>query len=143
MPKLVFKAEAPLIYLHNFSGNFDCNNTTIPLNIDNFLHRGASLKNTEYIIGLVIYTGYASLSTAADECPFSRHETKIMLNSVNAHAKQSTVESYMSKLVVYIFITQVKGFDPKSREFQYISLYRLLCVFLEHFTIALGMQSTT
>lgn len=57
----------------------------------NFALRGSSLKNTDFVYGLVAYTG---------------HETKIMLNSVKAQPKKSTAEKAMSKQVIYIFIMQ-------------------------------------
>lgn len=37
----------------------------IAMNIDQLLLRGCELKNTEFVMGLVVYTG---------------HETKVMLN---------------------------------------------------------------
>ena len=49
----------------------------IPLNIDNLLLRGASLKNTEKVLGLVVYAG---------------HDTKIMRNSPGAKLKRSKLE---------------------------------------------------
>ena len=56
------------------------------------MYRGSSLKNTEWVIGIVAYTG---------------HETKIMLNSTSARQKFSKVESEMNRQIVYIFLVQV------------------------------------
>jgi magnesium-transporting ATPase (P-type) len=49
----------------------------VPLGPDRILLRGAMLRNTSWIFGLVIYTG---------------HETKLMKNSNVAPLKRSTVD---------------------------------------------------
>ena len=46
----------------------------IPLSNDNMVLRGMSLRNTEMIIGVVVYTG---------------HETKIQMNTVKSEYKFS------------------------------------------------------
>ena len=56
----------PTIDLYTFVGKLRVSGKTYPLGIDNFLLKGANLKNTEWIVGLIVYTG---------------NETKIMLNS--------------------------------------------------------------
>ena len=50
-----------------------------PLTIDNFLHRGTTLRNTEYVYGLVMYTG---------------HQTKFMLNISSPRHKTSKLEVF-------------------------------------------------
>lgn len=57
------------------------------VNNDNILLRGASLRNTEFAVGLVVYTG---------------HETKIMQNSIGASAKLSTIEKNMNTKILFI-----------------------------------------
>jgi len=52
--------------LYQFSGYLKISGQTYGLDINNFLLKGANLKNTEWIVGLVVYTG---------------RDTKIMLNS--------------------------------------------------------------
>lgn len=49
----------------------------ISLSYENFLLRGSSLKNTEWIYGAVVYTG---------------HDTRIMKNSTGSKAKFSKIE---------------------------------------------------
>jgi phospholipid-transporting ATPase len=56
------------------------------------LLRGSSLRNTEYIYGLVVYTG---------------HETKIMKNSVRAKAKFSKLERATNTYIVIIVLIQL------------------------------------
>ena len=50
------------------------NGESIVLDPDQFLLRGSMLRNTEWAVGVVVYTG---------------HETKIMKNSSNAKPKKS------------------------------------------------------
>lgn len=50
--------------------------------------RGSKMKNTEWVVGLVCYTG---------------HDTKIMLNMFRPKPKKSTVEIAMGKYIVIIF----------------------------------------
>ena len=52
-------------------------NRKLPIDEQNFILRGCSLKNTEWIYGLVVYTGF---------------DTKIMLNSTKSRPKHSTLE---------------------------------------------------
>ncbi|KAH9773605.1 phospholipid-transporting ATPase 3 [Citrus sinensis] len=51
---------------------------------------GCSLRNTEYIIGAVIFAG---------------HETKVMMNSMNIPSKRSTLERKLDKLILALFAT--------------------------------------
>lgn len=53
-----------------------------PGSIENLVLRGCSLRNTDYIYGIVLYTG---------------HHTKIMLNTVASKSKKSTLEKMMNK----------------------------------------------
>ncbi len=59
---------------------------------NSFLLRGCSLKQTEYVYGLVIYVG---------------HNTKIMKNSPSARSKISKIENIMNFQIMVIFILQL------------------------------------
>jgi len=63
------ECENPNEILYKFDGTVIINNAPVPLGIDQMLLRGSSLKNTEYIYGIVVFTG---------------HETKIMKNSARS-----------------------------------------------------------
>lgn len=63
-----------------------------PLNAKNLLLRGAVLKNTAWIIGVVIYTG---------------KDTKIMRNAEEAKFKQSGIEKLTNQLILMIFALQL------------------------------------
>jgi len=56
------------------------------------MYRGAKLRNTKWIYGLVVYTG---------------RTTKIMLNSESTSDKMSQVEVKVNLLLVFIFFFQV------------------------------------
>lgn len=89
----VAEFEGPNPYLYTFNGTIQFpDGTKAALDHSNIILRGSSLKNTKFIHGLVIYTG---------------HHTKIMLNSVKARAKQSSVEKEMNKQILIVFLVQV------------------------------------
>jgi magnesium-transporting ATPase (P-type) len=51
-----------------------------------------SLKNTECIYGIAVYTG---------------HETKILMNAANQRYKKSSLESFTDKSVQWLFVIQL------------------------------------
>ena len=59
---------------------------------ENLLLRGMSLKNTDYIYGLVIFTG---------------HETKVMKNSEEATYKSSRLELLTGKTIQFVLLVQL------------------------------------
>jgi phospholipid-transporting ATPase len=61
------------------------------MGLNQLLMRGCVLKNTDYAIGVVIYTG---------------HESKIMLNSKEAPSKTSNVLLRMNKMLYTVFLFQ-------------------------------------
>ncbi|XP_057530922.1 phospholipid-transporting ATPase 3-like [Amaranthus tricolor] len=82
--------EQPNNSLYTFTGNLIIQHQTLPLSPNQLLLRGCSLRNTEYIIGAVIYTG---------------HETKVMMNTMNVPSKRSTLERKLDKLILALFAT--------------------------------------
>ena len=60
--------EKPNSFIYKFEGcaKLEDQNAAISLSADNILLRGMSLRNTEYLYGIVVFTG---------------HDTKIMKNS--------------------------------------------------------------
>ncbi|VDP33961.1 unnamed protein product [Schistosoma mattheei] len=82
---------------NNFEGCITTNlNEQIkqPLTLRNILYKGAKLKNTKSIIGLVIYTG---------------NDTKLLLNSKKVKRKYSSRESKANQ-ILFIFIIIMIGF---------------------------------
>ena len=84
----------PFLYQLNGKMNMRLNNfgSEFPLDSKNLLLKGAKLRNTNWIIGIVIYTG---------------HNCKIMKNSKEQVIKFSSVEKLMNKLLLFILILQV------------------------------------
>ncbi len=66
-------------------------NESLALDPKQLLLKGAILKNTEWIIGIIVYTG---------------HNTKLMLNSKQSKVKYSSVEKRMSKFLLAVLILQ-------------------------------------
>ena len=63
----------------------------IPLDAKQLLLKGAKLKNTKWVIGIVIYTG---------------HNCKLMKNAKDPISKFSSVESLMNSGLIIIFLVQ-------------------------------------
>ena len=84
----------PALYSLNGKFNLLINGESIefPLEAKNLLLKGAKLRNTDWIIGIVIYTG---------------HNCKIMKNSKEGIIKFSTVEKLMNRLLIIILIVQI------------------------------------
>lgn len=61
----------------------------VPLDNDNILLRGCYLRNTQWVLGAVVYTG---------------HETKSMLNNKRAPSKRSRLEREMNKMVLWLIL---------------------------------------
>ncbi|KAJ6769384.1 putative PHOSPHOLIPID-TRANSPORTING ATPASE [Salix koriyanagi] len=84
------QCEQPNNSLYTFTGNLIFQKQTLPLSPNQILLRGCSLRNTEYIVGAVVFTG---------------HETKVMMNSMNVPSKRSTLERKLDKLILALFGT--------------------------------------
>ena len=83
----------PELYFLNGKINTNLNGEFLQFPIDQkqLLLKGAKLKNTKWIIGLIIYTG---------------HNCKIMKNSKDPRVKYSKVETIMNNRLIFIFCTQ-------------------------------------
>jgi phospholipid-transporting ATPase len=83
-----FNYERPNPFIYSFTGTHG----DIALDNNNIVLRGCTLKITQWVTGLVIYTGV---------------DTKIMLNSNKARSKKSRLEFKMGLIVINIFIGQM------------------------------------
>lgn len=83
------ESEPPNRLLYEYNGNFkELNKQVQPLGPDQVLLRGAMLRNTSWVFGVVIYTG---------------HDTKLMRNSTSAPLKRSTVDKMTNTQVLMLF----------------------------------------
>lgn len=90
--KLGITCDKPNMSMVNWNCNIKLPQEQLPLDMKQLLMRGSLLKNTEYVYGVVIYTG---------------HETKVMLNSKKAPSKMSNVLRMMNKVLYTVFGFQI------------------------------------
>ncbi|GMH30112.1 hypothetical protein Nepgr_031955 [Nepenthes gracilis] len=83
------RCEQPNRNIYEFTANMEFRGHIFPLSQSNIILRGCQLKNTEWIIGVVVYTG---------------QETKAMLNSAASPSKRSKLESYMNRETFWLSI---------------------------------------
>ena len=82
-------AELPNNDLYRFKGVFKSSDgTEVPLDPNNLILRGSSLKNTNWVMGVVVYAG---------------RDSKILLNMTDAPHKVSQLERHMNVLVAAVF----------------------------------------
>jgi phospholipid-transporting ATPase len=87
----VVQSEQPNNRLYNYDGTLSTSNIgskNHPLDPSMLLLRGAQLRNTSWIYGLVVFTG---------------HETKLMLNSSKKPTKASNVTKKTNQNILYLF----------------------------------------
>lgn len=100
--------QGPNEFLYRFEGNlkfkpskseflsmessYHGGHANISLDANQMLLRGSSLRNTEYIYGIVVYTG---------------HESKIMKNSPKSRNKLSKIERKTNYLILFLFLVEV------------------------------------
>ncbi|KAG5679223.1 hypothetical protein PVAND_008805 [Polypedilum vanderplanki] len=87
------ESEPPNRHLYEYNGNFkEINRQVQPLGPDQMLLRGAMLRNTVWVFGIVVYTG---------------HDTKLMRNSTSAPLKRSTVDKLTNTQILMLFFILV------------------------------------
>uniref|UniRef100_A0A8C5CWK0 Phospholipid-transporting ATPase n=1 Tax=Gadus morhua TaxID=8049 RepID=A0A8C5CWK0_GADMO len=77
------ECEGPNRHLYDFVGRIH----QVPVGSDQLVLRGATLRNTQWVHGLVIYTG---------------HDTKLMQNSTRPPLKLSSVERLTNRLILFL-----------------------------------------
>lgn len=84
------QSEQPNSSLYTYEGNLKNFGSahTIPLSPEQLLLRGATLRNTQWIHGVVIFTG---------------HETKLMRNATAAPIKRTDVERIINLQIIALF----------------------------------------
>ncbi|EDV24838.1 uncharacterized protein TRIADDRAFT_25047, partial [Trichoplax adhaerens] len=83
------ECEGPNNRLYRFVGNLSIQGQEpVPIGANQILLRGAQLRNTQWVYGLVIYTG---------------HESKLMQNTTMAPIKRSNVEHVTNDQIIFLF----------------------------------------
>lgn len=90
--KAVIKCEDPNENLYSFVGTLYYDGKPYPLSLQQMLLRDSKLKNTEYVYGVVVFTG---------------HDTKVMQNATDPPSKRSKIERKMDKIIYILFSTLV------------------------------------
>ncbi|KAJ3402326.1 hypothetical protein HDU80_005192 [Chytriomyces hyalinus] len=88
----VIKSELPNNSLYTFEGTLRLSHKEIPLDPSQLLLRGAMLRNTRWVYGVVVFTG---------------HETKLMKNSTATPTKSTKVERMVNTQIVFLFLILV------------------------------------
>ena len=87
--------EPPCDQIYKFEGIIKTDNmfnkAKLSLSAENLLLRGSSLRNTDWVIGVVVYTG---------------HDTRIMRNSVSSKQKFSKLEKMITKSILIIMLVE-------------------------------------
>ena len=78
--------------LYMFTGKLDINNTIYALDTEQLMLKDFRLKNTDWIIGTVGYTG---------------KETKVMQNSQKGMIKTGNLEKRLNKIILLLFAIQI------------------------------------
>lgn len=87
------RCEQPNRNIYDFTANMELGGLKYPLGQSNIVLRGCQLKNTDWIVGVVVYAG---------------QETKAMLNTAVSPSKRSRLERHMNRetlwLSVFLFV---------------------------------------
>lgn len=84
----VIRSEDPNPSLYTFVGNLDYDGAVLPLGPQQVLLRDSKLRNTQYVYGVVIFSG---------------HDTKVMQNATDPPSKRSRIEKKMDSVIYILF----------------------------------------
>ncbi|EGV60643.1 drs2 neo1 protein [Yamadazyma tenuis] len=99
--------EDPNTDLYNFEGLVNLEDKSIPLGPDNIVYRGSILRNTNSVLGLVIFTG---------------EETKIRMNNIkNPRTKAPKLQRNINYIVIFMVfvVASLSGFSLMAQKFKY------------------------
>ncbi|XP_028753721.1 putative phospholipid-transporting ATPase 9 [Neltuma alba] len=86
--KATIACEDPNANLYSFIGSMELEGQQYPLTPQQLLLRDSKLRNTDFIYGVVIFTG---------------HDTKVVQNSTEPPSKRSNIERRMDNIVYLLF----------------------------------------
>lgn len=85
----LIQCEHPNRNIYEFTATMVYNGQRIPLGQSNIILRGCQLKNTDWVVGVVVYAG---------------QETKAMMNSAISPSKRSRLEIYMNRETLWLSV---------------------------------------
>ena len=88
----IIRCDQPNNMLYTFTGCFDYQGRQFPIDNQNVILRGCTLRNTQWVIGVVVYTG---------------RESKLMMNSNQARTKRSNLERGLNLKLVSVFVFEL------------------------------------
>ncbi|GAB4828943.1 Putative phospholipid-transporting ATPase 9 [Ancistrocladus abbreviatus] len=86
--KATIRCEDPNANLYSFIGTMDFEEQQHPLSPQQLLLRDSKLRNTDYVYGAVVFTGY---------------DTKVMQNATDPPSKRSRIERKMDLIIYFLF----------------------------------------
>lgn len=104
----LIKCDEPNNRIYDFEGVLLFGDHEIPIGSNNILLRGSKMVNTEWIIGVVVYTG---------------KDTKIVMNSRTTRIKRSSIEAMTNRQILYLFILLVTIVVSCFLAFYFITSY--------------------
>lgn len=90
--KAIIKCEDPNENLYSFVGTLYYNRKEYPLSLQQLLLRDSKLRNTEFVYGVVVFTG---------------NDTKVMQNATDPPSKRSRIERRLDKIIYILFSTLI------------------------------------
>ncbi|CAM0958897.1 unnamed protein product [Alopecurus aequalis] len=87
----VIRCEDPNAQLYSFVGNIEIEEQQYPLSPQQLLLRDSKLRNTEYVYGVVVFTG---------------HDAKVMQNATSVPSKRSKIEKKMDG-AIYLLLSSL------------------------------------
>lgn len=90
--KMEIGAQSPDMNLYSFEGSLSLGGEKYFLGPKQLLLRGSQLRNTKWVIGVVVYTGM---------------DTKIMRNAENSKQKSSELEKKTNQYIIFLLIFQL------------------------------------
>ncbi|KAI5966100.1 DNF3 [Candida margitis] len=99
--------EDPNIDLYNFEASFYMNEQVYPLGSDNVVYRGSVLRNTESVLGIVVFTG---------------EETKIRMNNIkNPRTKAPKLQKNINYIVIFMVfvVVMLSAFSTMAQRLKY------------------------
>ena len=86
------QAPAPNPEINKFEATLYLDEGSLSLSEKNLLLQGTFLKSTDWVVGIVVYSG---------------NQTKIGMNKQNAQIKWTRSDTFINRCVVFIFLAQI------------------------------------